>query len=185
MPIVAGLVCELSWEQEREARALNLMLIQPIPRRTHYLAKLLSHLTLLLLALVLFSLALLLGGYILQQKPSLLMETLPMPLFLRFMGYSALALVPVVAFHTWLAMRIPGLWISLAIALAGSWFTLRLVGLSALIQLLPWGLAVHMTIMFERWRALPWALVPGSLLAAGAMVVMGTIDFSRHRESRS
>ena len=185
MPLVTGLVCELSWEQEREARAWNLLLIQPTPRHTHYLVKVLSHLTLLMLATALFALALLLGGFILQRKPSLLMEDLPLPLFLRFMGYSALALVPVVAFHTWLSMRIPGLWIGLTAAIAGSWFTQRLVGASVLVQLLPWGLAAHMSIMFERWRVLPWAYVPGGLLAAGVLVALGVFDFSRYRESRS
>jgi hypothetical protein len=185
MPVVAALVCELSWEQEREARAWNLLLIQPVPRRTHYLVKALSHLALLLLSLALFALLLILGGYLLQARPRLLMGPLPLAIFVRFTGYSVLALVAVVAFQTWLSMRIPGLWIGLAAALAGSWFTQRLVGGSALVQLLPWGLAAHMVIMFERWRVLPWAYAVGSLLSAGAMVALGAFDFTRRHEPRA
>src|SRR5512133_704660 len=73
MPVIVALVCELSWEQEREARAWNLLLIQPVPRRTHYLVKALGHLALLLLSLALFALLLMLGGYLLQSRPRLLM----------------------------------------------------------------------------------------------------------------
>ncbi|WP_257305031.1 ABC transporter permease [Geothrix campi] len=185
MPVIVALVSELSWEQEREARTWNLLLIQPVPRRTHYLVKTLSHLALLLLSLALFALLLLLGGLLLRDQPGLLMGPLPLATFARFAGYSALALVAIVAFQTWLSMRIPGLWIGLAAALAGSWFTQRLVGGSALVQLLPWGLAAHMAIMFERWRALPWAYAVGSLLSAGAMVALGALDFTRHHEPRA
>lgn len=185
LPLAAALICELSWEQEREARAWHLLLLQPVPRRTHYLVKALSHLALLLLAQLLFAVLLVLGGFLLQTKAELLMGPLPLATLVRFTGYSVLASVAVAAFHTWLSMRIPGLWIGLAAALAGSWLTLRLVGTTALIQLLPWGLSASMAIVFERWRVLPWALVPGSLLVAGAMLALGAYDFSRHRESRS
>jgi hypothetical protein len=185
MPIVVALVCELSWEQEREARAWNLLLIQPVPRRTHYLVKVLGHLCLILASLALFAVLLLLGGFVLRNQPSLLMGPLPLAIFVRFTGYSALAIGAVVAFQTWLSMRIPGLWIGLAAALAGSWFTQRLVGSSALVQLLPWGLAVHMSIMFERWRVLPWAYALGNLLSAGILVTLGVFDFTRRHERRA
>jgi hypothetical protein len=185
MPIVVALICDLSWEQEREAHAWNLLLLQPLPRRTHYLVKVLSHLSLILLAQALFALLLLLGGFLLCTKHELYMGPLPWATFLRFTGYSIPASVAVVAFQTWLSMRVPGIWIALAMALAGSWFTFRLVGGTALIQLLPWGLAAHSAIIFERWRLLPWALMPGNLLVAGALVALGALDFSRHRETRS
>jgi hypothetical protein len=185
MPIVVALICDLSWEQEREAHAWNLLLLQPVPRRTHYLVKALSHWSLLLLAQALFALLLLLGGLLLRTKPELLMGPLPLATLVRFTGYSVVASAAVVAFQTWLSMRISGIWIAVAMALAGNWFTSRLVGGSALIQLLPWGLAAHSPIIFERWRLLPWALVPGNLLVAGALVALGALDFSRHRETRS
>jgi hypothetical protein len=185
LPIAAALICELSWEQEREARAWNRLLVQPLPRHTHFFTKIVMHLALVLLAQVLFELLLLLGGRLLQTKPDLLMGTLPLGLWVRFTGYTALASVAVVAFHTWLAMRIPGLWVNLGAALLGSWFTLRLVGGSVLFQFLPWGLTASMAIVFERWRVLPWAQVPGSLLLAGLLAVLGALDFTRHRETRS
>lgn len=185
MPIVTALVCELSWEQEREARAWNLLLIQPVPRRTHYLVKVLSHLALILASLLLFAVMLLLGGLALQSRPGLLMGPLPLATFARFLGYSALALAAVAAFQTWLAMRIPGLWIGLAAALAGSWLTQRLVDGSALIQFLPWGLAAQATLVFERWRLLPWAHALGNLASAGVLVLLGASDFTRRHEPRA
>lgn len=185
MPIVAALVCELSWEQEREARAWNLLLIQPVPRRTHYLVKTLSHLCLILLSLALFGTLLLFGGFILQHQPGLLMGPLPMTVFARFMGYSALAVVAVGAFQTWLSMRIPGFWIGLASALAGSWFTVRLVDASPFVQFLPWGLAAQMSIVFDRWRVLPWIFSLGNLLSAGALMSLGLLDFVQRHEPRA
>ena len=184
LPLVAALVCELSWEQEREAQAWNLLLIQPVPHRTHYLVKALSHLSLILMAQTLLAIFLVLGGFLLKTKVDLMMGSLPLALLAQFAVYSAVASVAVVAFHTWLSLRIPGLWIALATAMAGSWFTFRLVGGSALVQFLPWGLATHMAIVFERWRILPWAYVSGSLLMAMAFVALGAFDFSRHRDSR-
>ncbi|GLH66082.1 ABC transporter permease [Geothrix edaphica] len=185
MPVITALVCELSWEQEREARAWNLLLIQPVPHHTHYLVKALGHLVLLLMSLSLLAVLLAFGGFFLRNQPGLLMGPLPLVTFVQFTTYSALALVAVVAFQTWLSMRIPGLWIGLAAAIAGSWFTQRLVGGSALVQLLPWGLAAHMALMFERWRVLPWIYAAGSLLSAGALVALGAFDFTRHHEPRS
>jgi hypothetical protein len=187
LPVATALICELSWEQEREARAWNLLLIQPVPRRTHYLVKCLGHFFLVLMAQFLFAISLLLLGFLLKSKPDplMIMGDLPLSLLVHFLGYSVLASVALVAFHTWLSMRIPGIWIALVTALAGSWLALRLVGVSALVQALPWGLAAHMAIVFERWRVLPWAQVPVSLLLAVVLLVLGTFDFSRHREPHS
>lgn len=185
MPIMAALICELSWEQEREARAWNLLLIQPLPRRAHYLVKILSHLSLIGLSQALFALLLLAGGFLLRNQPGLLMGPLPMDSYARFMGYSVLTMGGVVAFQTWLSMRIPGLWIGLVAAIAGSWFTSQLVGGSALIQFLPWGLAAQSSIIFERWRVLPWAHAVGNLLSAGLLVGLGILDFTRRHEPRA
>lgn len=185
MPIAIALICDLSWEQEREARSWNLLLLQPVPRRTHYLVKFLGHVYLMLLSQLLFAVTLAVLGFFLQSKPELFMGALPLPLLIRFLGYSVLASVALVAFHTWLSMRLPGIWLALGTALAGSWFALKLVGASSLIQALPWGLAAQMSIVFERWRVLPWAQVPLSLLLAAALLFLGTFDFSRHRESQS
>jgi hypothetical protein len=185
MPIAAALVCELSWDQEREARAWNLLLIQPVPRRTHYLVKAFGHLVLLVSSQALFAALLLLGGFLLRTKADLLMGPLPLATLGRFMGYSVLATFAIVAFHTWLAMRLPGIWLGLAVALAGSWLALRLAATPAAVVLLPWGFAAHSAVALERWRVLlPWALAPGSLATAGALVALGALDFSRNRETR-
>jgi hypothetical protein len=185
MPVVVALICELSWEQEREARTWNLLLIQPVPRRTHYLVKLFSHWSLVMLALALLAILLPFGGFILQRQPQLLMGPLPLATFARFASYSVLALAAVVAFQTWLSLRVPGLWIGLATSLAGSWLTVRLVGTSPLVQFLPWGLAAHMSIVFERWRVLPWIYGAGSLTIAGMLVALGVLDFTRRHEPRA
>ena len=185
MPLAAALIAELSWEQEREARAWNRLLLQPIPRHTHYLVKALGHGVLVLGSLGLFALALGLLGKLLQMRPLLLMGPLPWGLLLRFAGYSALASLGVVAFQTWLSLRFPGLWISLTAALAGSWLAARLVGLSALAYALPWGVAAQMAIVFERWRVLPWSRVPLGLLVAAALVALGTLDFVRRRDAQA
>ncbi len=185
MPLASALIAELSWEQEREARAWNRLLLQPIPRHTHYLVKALGHGVLVLGSLGIFVLALGLLGKFLQTRPLLLMGSLPWGLLLRFTGYSALALLGVVAFQTWLSLRFPGLWISLTAALAGSWLAARLVGLGALVYLLPWGVAAQMGIVFERWRVLPWSRVPLGLLLAAALVALGTLDFVRRRDARA
>lgn len=183
MPIATALICELSWEQEREARAWNLLLIQPVSRRTHYLVKALGHLVLALVALAVLASSLLLGGFILQANPGLLMGPLPLATFLRFLTYSILAAVGVTTFHTWLSMRAPGIWVGLVAAILGSWMALRLVDVSSLIQALPWGLSAHMASMFDRRRLLPWNLVPLSLLSAAVLVALGSYDFSRHRRN--
>jgi len=185
MPLATALIAELSWEQEREARAWHRLLVQPIPRHTHYLVKVLGHGVLMLGSLGLFVLTLGLLGGLLQTRPQLLMGPLPWALLLRFTGYSALALLGVVAFQTWLSLRFPGLWLSLTAALAGSWLTARLVGLTALVYTLPWGVAAQMGIVFERWRVLPWSRVPLGLLLAAALVALGTLDFLRRPDAQA
>ena len=185
MPLAAALIAELSWEQDREARAWYRLLLQPVPRHTHYLVKALGHGVLVLSSLGLFVLVLCLLGGLLQTRPLLLMGPLPWSLLLRFTGYSALALLGVVAFQTWLSLRFPGLWISLTAALAGSWLAARLVGLSALVYALPWGLAAQMGSVFERWRVLPWSRLPLGLLLTVALVALGTLDFIRRRDAQA
>ena len=183
MPIATALICDLSWEQEREARAWNLLLIQPMSRRTHYLVKALGHLVLVLVALAALASLLLLGGFILTANPGLLMGPLPLATFSRFLAYSILASLGVTAFHTWLSMRVPGIWMGLGTAILGSWLALRLAGVSSLVPVLPWGLSAQMAIVFERWRVLPWAQVPIGLLSAASLVALGSLDFSRRWRS--
>ena len=182
MPVVTGLLCEMSWEQEREARAWNLLLVQPLPRRAHYLAKVMGHLSLLLLAQTLLLLLLPLGWCVLRfAPPDLVMGPLPLALLLRFAAFSLLASVAVAAFQTWLSMRIPGLWVALAAALPGSWLAAHWVGASPLVQFLPWGMASQLANVLDRWRGLPWVYGLGSLVCAAALVALGAVDFVRRR----
>jgi len=185
MPIAVALICALSWDQEREARAWNLLLVQPQPCHAHYLAKLSGHLSLLLLAQVLLAVVLPLGGWILRLNPDLQMGPLPVAIWLRFAGFAALASVAVAAFQTWLSMRVPSLWAALAAALAGSWLALRWLDGPAFGQWLPWGMAGQMAIIFDRQRALPWAHSLASLAAAALLIGLGTVDFGRQHGPRA
>ncbi|WP_306591446.1 ABC transporter permease [Geothrix sp. 21YS21S-4] len=179
MPLTTALVSELSWEQEREARAWNHLWCQPFPRSAHFMVKLVGHAVLAWGSLILFALLVVAGGYVLQTNSDLLMGSLPWPLFLRFLGYSALALLAIVAFHTWLSMWSPGLWLAVATAGIGSWLAVRMVGNSVAAQFLPWGLASQAMLLFERWRVLPWGYSPGALLLALGIAIGGIAHFAR------
>lgn len=185
MPLATALICDLSWEQEREAKAWHVLMLHPVPRRGHYQVKLLSHLCLTLASLAWLIVLLLLGGALLQHHLGWLMGPLPLHTLLRFTGFSLLAPMAIVAFQTWLSFRLPGLWAGLASAAVGSWLTRSLVGSTALIQFLPWGFAAQMAIVFDRWRALPWAYAGGNLLVAGVLAALGTRDFVRRQDSRT
>ena len=76
---------------------------------------------------VLLALALPMAGWILTRNQGLLMGPFPAALWLQFAGYSILATAAVVAFQTWVSMRIPGLWGGLALAVAGAWLASRLL----------------------------------------------------------
>ena len=185
MPVAAALVAELSWEQEREARAWDRLLSQPLPRWAHFLVKVIGHLVLTLAAQALLAPLLLLEGWMLQTRPGLLMGPLPWGTWWRLWALSAFGAFPVVAFQTWLSGRFEGIWTGLVLALAGSWICAHLVGSAAWVQALPWGLSAHFGQIFDRWRPLPWGSIPGSLLGGLVLVILGTLDFSHMRESRS
>lgn len=185
MPVAAALLCDLSWEQEREARAWNHLLVQPAIRHMHYLVKLLGHLALLEVSLLLLAALVLACGFLLQLNPWLVMGPLPLQSFGRFLAYSLLACVAVTTFQTWLSMRVPGIWVGLVIGLLGSWCALKLAGASAWSQVIPWGLAVKMASVFERWRPLPWGHVAGNLAVALLLAILGLADFVRRNEPRA
>jgi len=184
MPVVAALVCDLSWEQEREARAWSHLLVQPVPRRVHYLVKLLGHMLLLALSLALLAALVICCGFLLRLNDGLLMGPLPVVILGRFLSWSFFASVAVACFQTWLSMRLSGLWVSLTVGLLGSWCAMKLAGVTAWSQSLPWGLGAQMATVFERWRTLPWGHVAGNLALALVLAYLGTLDFTRRHEPR-
>ena len=179
MPMAAALLIDLSWGQERDARTWRLLLTQPVPRSAHYLVKFASHLALLWLAQLLFALELPAVGALLCRNPLLLMGPLPWGLFLGLAAFSGLATTAVASFQTWFSLRVPSLWAALAVAAVGSWATVRLVGSSPLVPFLPWGMAAHMSLVFERLRPLAWGSALGCLTAAGLFLGLGVLDFTR------
>ena len=180
MPLLAALVCELSWGQEREARAWNQLLSQPLPRASHFLVKFVSHLGLLWLAQALLALATpALGALLRTHLDRHMMGPMPWVFLLRLTVFSALACMPVVALHTWLSMRMPGLWAGMAVALAGTWTALQLVGRSSLTALWPWGMSAQLSFILVRTRPLSWACVLPSLAATGVILGLGILDFTR------
>jgi hypothetical protein len=185
LPILVALVADLSWDLEVEAKAWNLLLIQPVPRRTHYVVKLLSHLALLLVSQLLLAFLLIAGGLLLRSHLPGLMGPIPLKTMLQFGGFTLVASASLVTFHTWLSQRFPGLGIALASALAGTWVCTKLVGVTALIQVLPWGMACQTLGFFDRWnRHVPWEYCLGSLLCAALFAGLGTFDFSRNKEPK-
>ncbi len=177
MPISAALISALSWQTEDNARSWNHLMAQPVDPFMHYLAKLLIHYFLLLFSLFLLMLTHMPTGWILQKNPNLLMgPPLWKPLFIMG-GYSILAMLPVVCFQTWLAMHFRGLWISLLIAMLGTWICVQWGG-NTFVQVFPWGLSAQAVLVFERWRSLPWIYIPGALGCATLWGALGAFRFS-------
>lgn len=184
MPMVVALVSELSWGLEEESRTWDHLLAQPAPRQNHFVVKLLSHLSLVSASQLVLPLLLIISGVILRTNQNLYMGPLPYEILIQFAFFSLLAAIPLVAFHTWLSTRFPGLGIALATALAGTWLCVRLVGTSAWAQVIPWGMGSQMVLILDRSKQLPWALLPGSLVFAVFIMVMGTFDFTRRKKLR-
>lgn len=185
MPMMIALVCELSWTQETDASSWSHLLAQPVPRSAHYLVKWLGHLVLtaashgLLLVLV-WCLGLLLEAHFPALAGGVAWNTL-----LHFGGYTLVASVVLVSFHTWLSSRRIGLGIALAAGFIGSWACVQLAGKTVWIQLLPWGMSSRVATFFDRWdRIIPWELATASLLCALVWMVMGLADFRRLNEPR-
>jgi len=185
MPVTAALVSELSWEQEREARAWDRLLSQPLPRWSHYFAKAGGHLMLVLASQALLSILLLLEGWILQTRPGLQMGPLPWLTWCRLGAFAALGTLSIVAFQTWLSLRFRGIWTGLAAALTGSWVSAHLTATAAWAQFLPWAMATQFGLVFDRRRPLPWVYATGSMLVAAILLALGTLDFSHLRNTRS
>ncbi len=185
MPITVALVCLLSWGEEEEAGAWKHLLLQPVPRRFHYLAKCMSHAALLLvaqlvLALLVFLTSLLISKYLLY------LDMGPRRLWL-FSGLGATSLVaslPLVALHTWLATRLRAVGSNLTVALVGSLLTVVLAGLRMPVKWSPWALAasgVRVVFASEPGKVGLFALACGLVIA---FVALGTFDFSRREEQR-
>jgi len=186
MPITVALVTALSWDLETRSRAWNLLLIQPVNRKTHYLVKLASHLALLLLAQVLLALLLVLGGAILRANvPALSMGPVRLDVLLRFASFSLLASLPVIALHTWVASRTGGLGIGLALALGGTWLTFQFAHAGAALALIPWGTSVQIVDVALRAKPVSLLTCAESLFGAALLMALGVLDFRRRTEARA
>jgi len=196
LPLTVALVSELSWDLEEESKAWNHLLIQPVPRHIHYFAKLLSHLSLVFLSQLLLALLLIPAGLILKSHLGLIMGgpatpdwftgLVPLKVMIQFAGFSLLASIPLVAFHTWLSTRFTGLGIALTTAVVGTWFCVHFASTPLLVKWVPWGMTSQIVVFFDRLkRHIPWEFFPISLLCAAMLMGLGTLDFSRRKESRS
>lgn len=185
LPILVALICDLSWEQELEARTWNHLLAQPVPRKAHYLAKAASHLALVLLAQGVLLLLLGPGGLLLRAHLGWLMGDFPWQTFLTFSSFSMLASVPLVAFHTWLSARLPGLGVAILSGLFGSWASVKLAAFTKMVCLLPWGMTGQIVTYFDRWhRHIPWWYLLPAWATAALLFWLGCLDFQRDREPR-
>lgn len=183
LPILIALVGVLSWEAEAEAGSWKHLLLQPVPRWRHFVAKLMGNLSLALLAQLLFALMLLLGGGILRAEvPTLAMGAARPGLLLGLAGASTVATLPLVGLHTWLPMRFPGMGVSLSVAMLGSWLAFRFAGRFAVALLLPWGPASRVVDVLVKGEGPVWAPALAALACAAVLMVLGGRDFVR-RES--
>ncbi len=191
LPIIAALVAELSWDLESESKTWNHLLIQPVPKYIHYLTKAFNHLLLILASQVILLVVITPLGMVLRgHLDSIMGHTgiwggLPSGTLIQFAGYSLLASIPLVIFHTWLSAYRPGLGISIGVALGGTWVCARLCGTTFLLQFVPWGATSYAIVFFDRWkRHIPWEYVPGCLSCAVVLLLLGTWSFTRHRYKR-
>ena len=181
LPIIAAIISELSWAQDRDAMAWRHLLHQPMSRYNQYLAKLFSHMLLVLMSLVLLFILILLGGVILKQNEALQMGPLDAALFFKFTFFSIMAFIPVLAFQTWFSFRFPGPGPALGLAVLGAWGTLKLIGVTTFVQFLPWGLSCHSARAFERISfSLPWSYCYGSMALAIVLIAIGSLDFTKN-----
>ena len=194
LPAVAAMMAELSWAQDRDASVWRHLLCQPRPRVAQYLAKLAN-----LWALVAFS-QILLFALVPPVRLILLKDRNPwivwmmgqtdMALFWEFACFSLVASIPVVAFHTWFSFRLPGAGPALGVALVGTWASTKLVALTYLMPLLPWGLSGHAATIFDRYKKVPWEYFPwkycyGALSLSLALAMLGALDFKKHAFTKS
>ena len=185
MPVTATLVAVLSWDQEEEAGAWKHLFLQPVPRATHYLAKLLSHISLLFISQVLFASLLWIGGLILRKNLHYLEMGPALPgMLLRFALASLLASLPLIGLHTWMSTRMRGVGIGLGIALAGSWLSVQWAEKFLLVGLMPWGVSSQVVKAVQKGFGASWRLYLGGLVCALILMAVGTLDFSRREEQR-
>lgn len=185
MPIVIALVAELSWGLEEESHAWDHLFAQPVSRSIHFRVKLLSQFSLVFLSQVLLVLILVPVGLVLRVNPYLGMGHIPWSMVLGLSAFTFLASIPIVAFHTWLSTRLSGIGFALAITFIGTWFCVRLMGGSTLVQWAPWGLSSQMAVLLDRSKTLPWGFAIGGLLCAAFLVGFGAYDFTRRRGQRT
>ena len=185
LPILVALICDLSWEQELEARSWNHLLAQPVPREGHFYAKAIGHLALVLLAQAVLLALLIPGGFLLRHHLGDPMGDFPWATLVSFAGFSILASVPLVAFHTWLSARFPGLGVAILSGLLGSLAAVKLAGSVKLACLIPWGMTGQAVVYFDRWhRYMPWLFFPPSWTVAALLFWLGAWDFGRDQEPR-
>ncbi len=184
MPTTVALVSLLSWDQEEEAGAWKHMLLQPVPRSAHFLAKFISHGALLLISQIVFMGGVVLSGILLKHASLVEMGQPRLDLLMRMALFSFLATHPLVGFHTWLSTRWRGLGPALGTALIGSLLTVLLVAKIPLARWMPWGMAAHGVGLGINGIHGAWWLVLGSQLVAALLIVLGSLDFSLREEQR-
>ncbi len=185
MPITVALVCLLSWEAEEEAGAWKHLLLQPVPRRFHYLAKCMSHAALMLIAQLVLALLVLLASLLISRY-LLYLEMGPrkLLLFTQLSITSFIASLPLVGLHTWLSTRLRGVGSNLTLALVGSLLTVLLAGLRMPVKWSPWALAAAGVRVVFGTHAGMFGLFVSACGLTVLFVVLGTFDFSRREEQR-
>lgn len=169
-PTLVALLGVLGWEMEEEAGAWKLLLLQPVPRYSHYAARALGLGSLVLLANLVFLTAVLLGGLGLRAGvPHLRMGAVNPGILLKLFAASYLASISIVALFLWLPTRLHGMGINLVITIIGAMFAFRIAGHSLFGMIIPWSGCSQIVGIFMDEK--------GSLLRVTLEVVASTFLF--------
>jgi len=177
MPIMAAFISSISWDLEEAAGKRRGLFLQPCSTVSHYVVKLVSHLSLILFSQVLFFSLLYLAGITLRHYvPLLRMGPTQGDMLLRLAAASTLACLPLVALQTWVAGNFKGLMAGLVVAIAGTWATTQLAG-SFWLNLSPWGLATQAVAISTQGQEALLPLALSTVVCSILLAVLGAVDF--------
>jgi hypothetical protein len=178
MPLTAALVAAISWDAEEMAGGRKHMFVQPCPNEFHYVAKLASHFSLMILSQLLFFTLLATGGILLRRYvPTLDMGTFEPKALFRLSGTSLLASFPLVTLHTWVSSKFKGLLTSMVFAVVGTWATSQMSSNRVFLHISPWGLATQSVAISDGGKEGVLGLLIAAFLCALILATFGTLDF--------
>lgn len=186
LPILATLMGTLSWELEAEAVAWRHRQLQPVPRWAHYASRMLGLGSLVVLANLIFLVAILAGGVLLRSGvPHLQMGAVQPWVLFRLAGASLAASLPLLAVCIWLPTRLPGMGLNLLATLLGCLWAFRTAGTSFFGMILPWGWISQVVSMVLDGQGSILRAALGAAASTLLFALVGLLDTSWRDEPRS